>query len=62
MPDYILKGIDKAKWREFKAICDLAGITVKDSFIAHIDSLVKAFRNDPRYPIYYNQDRDKKSK
>lgn len=40
MADYLLKGIDDEKWKRFRAICDMQGITMKQSFIHHINFMV----------------------
>lgn len=40
MARYMLTGVDDDLWRRFKAICDLQGCTMRQSFIDHINIIV----------------------
>lgn len=40
MAKYLLTGIDDEKWRRFKGFCDLQGITMKQSFLHHINYII----------------------
>lgn len=40
MARYMLTGIDDQKWRHFKALCDIQGITIKESFTNHINHML----------------------
>lgn len=40
MANYHLKGIEDEKWKRFKRTCDLQGITIKESFIHHINFMI----------------------
>ena len=58
MASYYLKGIEDEKWKRFKATCDLQGITIKESFIHHINftivkgisQIIKAETNHHKTP------------
>lgn len=49
MARYLLTGIDEEDWKLFKANCDLQGITIKESFLDHIDIVVSTFKKHPEY-------------
>lgn len=40
MARYMLTGIDDEKWKRFKATCGLQGITMRESFIHHINYMI----------------------
>ena len=40
MAKYLLTGIDDEKWKRFKATCNLKGITIRESFIHHINFMI----------------------
>lgn len=47
MARYMLTGIDPEKWRQFKAACDLQGITIKQAFLEYIDIAIETLKKHP---------------
>lgn len=47
MAKYMLTGIDEYQWKRFKAACDIQGITMKQSFLSHIDHEVADYLSHP---------------
>lgn len=51
MARYMLTGIDAEQWKRFKAACNIQGKTIKQSFIEHINSVVRRYAVLSRHPI-----------
>lgn len=47
MATYMLTGIQEHQWKRFKAACDIQGITMKQSFLSHIDHEVADYLSHP---------------
>lgn len=47
MAKYLLTGIDNLQWKRFKASCDIQGITIKQSFLSHINHEVADYLSHP---------------
>lgn len=60
MAKYLLTGIDEYQWKRFKASCDIQGITIKESFLNHIDHTVKDFQSNPQYTQGWPNKQNKK--
>lgn len=43
MARYMLTGIDDKKWREFKATCDLRGVTIKEALLNYVEQEIITF-------------------
>lgn len=50
MARYMLTGIDPEQWKRFKAACNIQGKTIKQSFIEHINSVVRRYAVLIRHP------------
>lgn len=47
MATYYLTGIEDDKWKDFKAACDIQGITVMEAFLEYIDITVRTVNKYP---------------
>jgi len=60
----MLTGIDNEKWKQFKADCNLQGITIKQAFLEYIDITIDTLKKHPGnyMPRSHNQKKGGKKK
>lgn len=59
MARYMLTGIDDKKWRQFKATCDLQGVTIKEALLNYIEQEIITFN---LLPLHTNKSGPKPKK
>lgn len=59
MSEYLLKNIDSVLWKEFKAACAHFDISMRATFIKHIQNIVNDYR---KYKMNFGEPDISKSK